>query len=276
MAPALSVLLYATAHEAGKKAGKGGKRRRRQELSRAVVGDESSEDEVERTEDSENEEDGEGLDSFPLVYGLQVLATTLPAHPLRYARTLVQLGHEAIPPRAGMTFAGSPALYFPSLLSYATHIRRRDGVLGLYRGYSYTVSDYLLSSLVNDWAFFKINKFIHSLHATESGEADTTHSHLAIFESPIDDISLGEITQRFTADLARECGARAAAIIVTHPVNVMATRCFAQFVGGETVYDSWRSAVLEIYRNEGIKGKSCGVFCNGVDRYWRRGSGFSV
>ncbi len=59
--------------------------------------------------------------------------TTL-THPIEYAKVLIQIGHEPIAPKNTKTFFGKPALALPSVFQYIGHIKKKDGLLGLYNG----------------------------------------------------------------------------------------------------------------------------------------------
>lgn len=65
--------------------------------------------------------------------------------------------------------------------------------------------------------------------------------------------------QDFLEDMVKESCARTLAVVITHPLHVMTTRCFAQFVGGETLYNTFTGAVKEIYQQDGWLGFFAGV-----------------
>jgi len=58
------------------------------------------------------------------------------SHPVEYAKTLIQIGHEPLPPWRTKTLLGKPALALPSVLKYIGIIRERHGLMGLYAGFS--------------------------------------------------------------------------------------------------------------------------------------------
>jgi carrier protein len=68
--------------------------------------------------------------------------TTL-AHPIEYAKVLIQIGHEPIAPRNTKTFFGKPALALPSVFQYLGHIKKKDGFFGLYKGLAPKLVSYL-------------------------------------------------------------------------------------------------------------------------------------
>lgn len=72
------------------------------------------------------------------------------SHPLELAKTLIQIGHEPIGARQTRTMMGKPALALPSVFVYIGHIRKRDGLLGLYRGLGPKLVGLGVSAIVSD------------------------------------------------------------------------------------------------------------------------------
>lgn len=60
----------------------------------------------------------------------------------------------------------------------------------------------------------------------------------------------------FVRKTSKEITVRCWSVVLSHPFHVMALRCMAQFVGGETNYSSWNvfHNIGEIYKNEGVSG----------------------
>lgn len=87
------------------------------------------------------------------LYTGQVMAIAVPKHPFDYAKTLIQLGYEPIAPVADFTLTGKPALYLPSVFSYIKYIKDRDGLVGLYRGFRFTLANQLISSYAADYTY---------------------------------------------------------------------------------------------------------------------------
>ena len=56
--------------------------------------------------------------------------------------------------------------------------------------------------------------------------------------------------------VTRQAAERMACLIVTHPLHVCTVRAVAQFVGKEDKYDGVLGALVAIYREDGILGKS--------------------
>lgn len=186
---------------------------------------------------------------IPMVYIAQVVLGGIVSHPFHYAKTLIQLGHEVLPARPGVTITGTPALYFPSVLNYIKFIRKREGIWGLYKGYTYTAANGVVCQRVNDYAYSKLDAYVKRRFELKRGED----------EAEGEDYSAENVFKQALQVWVKEGGAKICAILATQPIQVMATRCFAQFVGGEKVYDSWISSIKEIYTNEGIRGFFSGV-----------------
>ena len=55
-------------------------------------------------------------------------------HPVEYAKTLMQLGHEPLVPVQSKTLMGKQALALPNVFKYIGIIKKREGLTGLYSG----------------------------------------------------------------------------------------------------------------------------------------------
>ena len=60
--------------------------------------------------------------------------------------------------------------------------------------------------------------------------------------------------------VTRQAAERMACLIVTHPLHVCTVRAVAQFVGKEDKYDGVLGALVAIYREDGILGKTKSFF----------------
>jgi len=58
------------------------------------------------------------------------------SHPVEYAKTLIQLGHEPLQPWHTKTWLGKPTLALPSVFKYVGLIHQRHGLMGLYAGFT--------------------------------------------------------------------------------------------------------------------------------------------
>jgi carrier protein len=77
-------------------------------------------------------------------YGLRIFLNTL-SHPFEYAKVLIQIGYEPIPPHPSKTLLGKPALKLPNIFQYVKHIKTVDGLSGCYRGLGPKVCGNLIS-----------------------------------------------------------------------------------------------------------------------------------
>uniref|UniRef100_A0A3B5B5B1 Mitochondrial carrier 1 n=1 Tax=Stegastes partitus TaxID=144197 RepID=A0A3B5B5B1_9TELE len=85
------------------------------------------------------------VDAAVLLLGAGVTAAT---HPLLYVKLLIQVGHEPLPPTVGRTMFGRKVFYLPGFFSYAQHIVKVDGTLGLFRGLSPRILSSAISTVV--------------------------------------------------------------------------------------------------------------------------------
>ncbi|XP_012257319.2 mitochondrial carrier homolog 2-like isoform X2 [Athalia rosae] len=171
---------------------------------------------------------------------LRILVNTA-SHPIEYAKVLIQIGHEPIPPRATTTLFGQPALALPNLFQYVKYIKTVDGFTGLYRG----LVPKLCANAISTVAFQKTAESI-----TFVNEPDPQIDE--------DDLPEHERRTRCINELVRDLASRIVAIIASHPFDVITLRMMAQFVGGETKYTVFGS-VVEIYRENGISGYFAGL-----------------
>lgn len=164
----------------------------------------------------------------------------LPVYPLNLIKTLMQISHEPLPPFPSKTIFGKEKLFYPNSFVYIKHVYNVDGFFGLYRGFGIKALSTSVSNLVAN----KLAKFIDENEVVGVVD-DSDEKSLAVFK------------RKLSRDVRIKCWA----IVISHPLHVMAMRCMAQFVGGESSYSSWNifQNALEIYRGEGISG-----FFNGL------------
>uniref|UniRef100_A0A8C7XPM9 Mitochondrial carrier homolog 2 n=1 Tax=Oryzias sinensis TaxID=183150 RepID=A0A8C7XPM9_9TELE len=148
---------------------------------------------------------------------------TVLSHPLMYIKVLIQVGHEPLPPTLGRNLFGRQAQHLPGLFSYAKHIVKIDGKVGLFKG------------LVPRLCASTIGTFVHSKVVEPA----------SFFFSLI-------IT-------TKEMIARSCATVITHPFHVITLRCMVQFIGRETKYSGVFDSIVTIYREEGILGFFAGL-----------------
>ena len=174
---------------------------------------------------------------------LKVGATTL-AHPMEFAKVLIQIGHEPVDPKHTKTLLGRPALSLPSVFGYMGHIRRRDGFLGLYRGCTTKIIGLGVSTVVSD----KVKRALEAKHFFVKEPA--------ALERDEDDMTAEERRDKMADDAIKEMAEKLACLILTQPLHVCTVRAMAQFVGNESKYDGILSSIVAIYQENGVLGKN--------------------
>lgn len=177
---------------------------------------------------------------------LKVGASTL-AHPIEFAKVLIQIGHEPVDPKHTKTLMGRPALSLPSVFGYIGHIRRRDGFLGLYRGCSTKLIGIGVSTVVSD-------KVKNALEGKQFFVKDPK-----ILTSDEDDLTAEEKLSKTMDDALKDMAEKMACLILTQPLHVCTVRAMAQFVGNETKYDGVFGNIVSVYRESGILGYWSGL-----------------
>ena len=165
----------------------------------------------------------------------QMMATLL-RHPRDYMATLVRLGFEPLPGQTSTSLIRRQAqLRLPGFFTYLGYIAKTDGFFGIFRGLHYN----LAYAITYEFMYKNINNLqIEKIKLFEP----VSESPEAVFDSP----------RNLALNLARDIGSRLAAHVVTYPLKVIAIRSMAQFVGGETFYDSWLGAIANVYNNGGF------------------------
>lgn len=162
------------------------------------------------------------------------------SHPIEYAKVLIQIGHEPVPPHATKTLFGRPALALPNVFQYIAYIKRVDGFVGCYRGLGPKLCASTISSITYQKLYVK---------TAEEG-----------IDAAEDDETAEERRDRiFVRDLSRDVVCRTAAIVASQPFTVIAVRMMAQFVGGENKYCGIFSSIREIFHENGILGFFSGI-----------------
>lgn len=172
-------------------------------------------------------------------YGLRIILNTV-SHPFEYAKVLIQIGYEPIPPRPTTTLFGKPALKLPNVFEYVKHIKSVDGFSGCYRGLEAKVCGNWLSAI-----------------ATQK-----VADYLEVNKSEEDEGEDAEILKKkkFIRSVKNDIVTRATAIVVSQPFHVITIRIMAQFIGREVKYRGIFGSVGEIYRQNGILGFFSGLF----------------
>ncbi|KAL1117032.1 hypothetical protein AAG570_004360 [Ranatra chinensis] len=171
--------------------------------------------------------------------GFRLFANTL-AHPFDYAKVLIQIGHEPLPPYPTTTFFGRKVNALPNVFKYVKHIKTVDGWSGCYRGLAPRLASQIVGvySLRATVKYFKVNEDLDPME---------------------DEMSDEEMRSHFVDTLTRDVVGRTVSIVASHPFQVIALRTMAQFVGGEEKYSGILASIAEIYREQGVSGFFSGL-----------------
>ncbi|OQR77901.1 mitochondrial carrier2-like [Tropilaelaps mercedesae] len=178
------------------------------------------------------------------------------AHPLEYVRILIQLGHEPLEPKPTRRIFGKPALMLPSMFTYMGYIRRVDGFLGLYRGFSAS----LCCNLTQNIVILQLTAVMPPVPTFEEDQ-----------ELNEEDVKIFHFIQRTSQQMV----SRAVATLLSQPFYVISCRMMAQFIGGEFKYSSLYGSLREIIKDEGYSGLWNGLMprlAGEVIRIWLAGS----
>ena len=185
-------------------------------------------------------------ESIPIPESMQApllkVATSTLAHPIEFAKVLIQIGHEPVDPKHTKTLMGRPALSLPSVFGYIGHIRRRDGFLGLYRGCPTKLIGIGVSTVVSD-------KVKNALEGKQFFVNDPN-----ILTRDEDDLTAEEKLSKTADDAIKDMAEKMACLILTQPLHVCTVRAMAQFVGNETKYDGVIGNIVSVYQENGILG----------------------
>eukprot|EP00088_Acartia_fossae_P031406 TRINITY_DN3230_c0_g1_i1.p1 TRINITY_DN3230_c0_g1~~TRINITY_DN3230_c0_g1_i1.p1 ORF type:complete len:322 (+),score=78.96 TRINITY_DN3230_c0_g1_i1:76-1041(+) len=176
--------------------------------------------------------------SLKMAYGLAM-------HPMEVCKVLIQIGHEPIAPVPTKTLVTrKPALRLPSVFEYMGHIRRKEGISGLYRGITPRLSNILLN-------YYTAEKFDELFPPEELTDEEE------------DKLTQEEKVQKFGKETLRLMANRAVCVILTQPLQVLAVRAISEFVGGEKNYSDWSggivSGVVATIRENGLFGLWSGM-----------------
>lgn len=180
-------------------------------------------------------------------------AIALIGHPFDYAKILIQLGYEPLAPFPTKTIFGTPKLALPNVFSYLGHIRNMDGQFGYFRGVKYKIA----STLIYNFVYINSNDLVKSLCESDEEEekkkkeeGDESGSRRRAVKKTL---SKEKLKETFDA-LMRETFCKFLSLAAAYPMQLLVVRSCAQFIGRETVYDSFRSGIRDIYTNSGISG----------------------
>ena len=185
-------------------------------------------------------------ESIPIPESMQApllkVATSTLAHPIEFAKVLIQIGHEPVDPKHTKTLMGRPALSLPSVFGYIGHIRRRDGFLGLYRGCPTKLFGIGVSTVVSD----KVKNTLEGKQFFVNNPEILTRDE--------EDLIADEKLSKTADDAIKDMAEKMACLILTQPLHVCTVRAMAQFVGNETKYDGVIGNIVSVYQENGILG----------------------
>ncbi|CAH1119629.1 unnamed protein product [Phaedon cochleariae] len=169
-------------------------------------------------------------------YAIRIIVNTV-SHPLEYAKVLIQIGYEPIPPRPAKTLFGKPALKLPNIFEYVKHIKSVDGLSGCYVGLTPKICGNLLSAVTTQ-------RLLDYLEPPNDDDDEDSE------EEPTEEQKRAKFIRGVKCDVITHT----AAIIVSQPFHVITIRMMAQFVGRETKYSGLFGSVREIYQQNGVLG----------------------
>nr|XP_038024401.1 mitochondrial carrier homolog 1 isoform X3 [Anas platyrhynchos] len=188
-------------------------------------------------------EGAEGAEGLFVVLGAGLAAAS---HPLLYVKLLVQVGHEPLPPTIGRNVLGKKVLYLPGFFTYARHIVKVDGKRGLFRG----LTPRLISSTLSTVTRGNVKKAFPLEDMEHVSNKDDMKT------------SLRKVVKETSHEMMMQCVSR----VVSHPLHayvsvllVISMRCMVQFIGREVKYSGVFSAIVRIFKEEGILGFFVGV-----------------
>ncbi|XP_050432054.1 mitochondrial carrier homolog 1-like [Adelges cooleyi] len=161
-------------------------------------------------------------------------------HPLEYAKLLIQIGHEPIPPMLCKPLIGQPCLVLPNIFSYTKYIYEVDGFKGMYAG--------LAPKLVGVFVEHSSSWFMTNYVKFEKKDTlDPEDSDLKGWEKCL-------------LNTTKELVCSTTSVLLSYPFRLITIRMMAQFVGFEHRYTGIFSSFAIIYREEGITGFYSGLW----------------
>ncbi|CAG5081519.1 Similar to MTCH2: Mitochondrial carrier homolog 2 (Pongo abelii) [Cotesia congregata] len=142
------------------------------------------------------------------------------SHPIEYAKVLIQIGHEPILPRETRTLIlRKPALSLPNIFQYVRYIKACDGFTGCYRGLVPKICAYTINGVVMD----KISDSYLFTEVFPQVQDDDEH---------IEELPDEKRKAAYIREFLKDSICKVAGIVACHPLDVIAIRMMAQFVGG--------------------------------------------
>ena len=178
-------------------------------------------------------------------------------HPFDYAKILIQLGYEPLPPYPTKTIFGTPKLALPNVFKYLGHIRTMDGQFGYFRGLKYK----LANTLIYNFVYINLSDIVKNWADNSEPEVESEGKTPGAPDAN-QPVATKQVKSAFSAEklretfdlLMRETFCKFVSLAAAYPMQLLVVRSCAQFIGRETVYDSFRSGIRDIYQNSGISG----------------------
>lgn len=179
-------------------------------------------------------------------------------HPIDYAKTLIQLGHEPILPVPTTTFFGRPALGLPSVFKYMGFIRKQDGFFGLYRGLGPKMCATIIKGMAFQQAAEVFMVYVEGKPRKIKKSKEFPYEEIEDEEEEEETPDDADVPT-FLLSLMRNVTATTASIVASQPLHVIAVRTMAQFVGQEQKYTGVFASANEIYQESGMSGFFKGI-----------------
>ncbi|XP_041350883.1 mitochondrial carrier homolog 2-like [Gigantopelta aegis] len=166
-------------------------------------------------------------------YGAGALVTSI-MHPLGYAKVLIQVGYEPLPPKPSVSLFGKETYVYPNIFQYIKHIKSVDGFWGLYSGVFPRIASQIIGNVVQSTVTETFKEF--NKNEEEQGKQQTSDELLVWISA-------------FCKETAQETVGRCLGIVVSHPFH------------GELLIIRYSvfSSISEIYRNDGVLGFFSGI-----------------
>ncbi|GAB0089855.1 mitochondrial carrier homolog 2 [Sergentomyia squamirostris] len=190
-------------------------------------------------------------------FGLKLGVQTA-LHPFEYAKVLIQIGYEPVPPKPIRSILGYDTMVLPNIFQYVRYIRSTDGYAGCFRGLMPKLLGTVMSSIGSE----RIARHFGLGPEREDDDYDEGRFDADGYQNyRIEESATIEDRERkaFQRKLKREIVIHTSTILITQPFQVISIRTMAQFVGKETVYSSIMCAIREIYKEHGIMGFFSGI-----------------
>lgn len=198
----------------------------------------------------------------PLVHSV---LSGLGTHPLDYAKTLMQLGHEPFSPVPTKTFlTRKPALALPSVFQYMGHIRKVDGFTGLYRGLTPRLMELGLNVVI---AQKMEDLWPYLTNQPEKNEEE---------DEDEDSMSDQEKFKKCVDEASKEAAKRITCLILTQPLRVITVRTMAQFIGREEKYNGIFGSIQAVLHENGILGFWSGLIPRAIGELTLVGLSYSA